>query len=249
MLRSLNEVLGYHLEATDGDIGQCQDFLFDDETWTIRFMVADTRRWLPLSKKVLISPISLGEPKWSTSTFPINLTKEAIKNCPDIDIHKPVSRQYEAEFFRYYGYGFYWMGGGLWGTYPHAAALVDTEAPEPTHQDEDLDKHLRSASELEGYTIEARDGSIGHVQNFVIQDESWNIAYLIIDTRNWLPGGRKVVIPPSWATNIDWKSRVLALNLTKDQIESSPEYHSVEFIDPVYEDTLHAHYGLTKREQ
>ncbi|MBU2985655.1 PRC-barrel domain-containing protein [Saccharophagus degradans] len=247
MLRSLNEISGYNLEATDGDIGECRDFLFDDTQWTIRYMVADTHKWLPGGRKVLISPISLGEPRWANSALPVNLTREEIKNSPSIDEHKPVSRQYEAQFFRYYGYGFYWMGGGLWGTGPHPAALVETAAPALADIQEDEDEHLRSASEIEGYTVNAKDDSIGHVENFILQDETWEIAYLVIATRNWLPGGRKVLISPHWLTDIDWKGRSVSVNLTTEQIKNSPEYHSVEFADPVYEDTLHSHYGLRKR--
>jgi hypothetical protein len=107
MLRSVKEVKGYMVQAKDGKIGRCKDFLFDDETWTIRYMVADTGKWLP-DKKVLISPVSLGEPDWASNLFPVRLSKKQIEQAPELDENAPVSRQYEIKYHEYYGWPLYW---------------------------------------------------------------------------------------------------------------------------------------------
>ena len=94
MLRNVSIILNFSLLAEDGEIGRCKDFLFDDEKWAIRYMVADTRKWLP-GRKVLISPISLGAVDWSTRLFQVELTRRQVEDSPLLDEDAPVSRQYE----------------------------------------------------------------------------------------------------------------------------------------------------------
>lgn len=107
MLRSLKEINNYLLKAEDGEIGRCRDFLFDDRSWTIRYMVADTGDWRK-ERKVLVSPISLGEPDWGSKLFPVKLTKKRIEEAPALDEHAPVSRQYETSLAQYYSWPYYW---------------------------------------------------------------------------------------------------------------------------------------------
>ncbi|MGA9572974.1 MAG: PRC-barrel domain-containing protein, partial [Lysobacterales bacterium] len=117
MLRSINEITGYTLLAQDGEIGRCQDFLFDDRNWVVRYMVAKTAKWLP-GRKVIISPVFLDKPDWSNRQFPILLSQEQIRRSPPLEEHAPVSRQYEINYHRYYSLPFYWLGRELWGTFP-----------------------------------------------------------------------------------------------------------------------------------
>ncbi len=253
MLRNLNEITGYSLHATDGEIGRCKDFLFDDQRWVVRYMLADISAWLPGSKKTLISPISLGEPDWKTSQLPIALSRELIKNSPLLDEHKPVSREYEANFFDYYGYGYYWMGAGPWGAYTDPIALAKGPPKTSATDNGELPKaasieegHLRSAKEVEGYTIMATDSDIGHVKDFILNDVDWSIRYIVVDTNNWLPGGRKVLIAPNWLSSVSWVERTVHVNLSAEKIKNSPEYNPDDFLDPEYENSLHAFYGNTK---
>jgi len=243
MLRSIDELNGYILEARDGDIGRCKDFLFDDLDWTVRYMVADTGRWLP-GRKVLISPLFLGDPAWESRHFPVVLTKEQIKEAPPLREDEPVSRQHEEVMFRYYGYPYYWAGNALWG--PEATpwelqARVEAAAPPPERKTGG-DPHLRSAGEVTGYHIQASDGEMGHVEDFILDDATWTLRYMVVDTRNWLPG-RKVLVAPAWVEDFDWGQEKALVALTQGQIKESPRFDPRTPINREYEDRLYDFYG------
>ena len=247
MLRSIDEITGYTLQATDGEIGRCKDFLFDDENWTVRYMVADTGRWIP-DRKVLISPISLGEPDWSSRRFHVELSKQEIESSPLLAADEPVSRRYEAKYFRHRGYTPYWGGMGIWGLTAMPTTLRDgsEEAGEEggvaTAEMPSGDPHLRSVDEVTGYHIHATDGEVGHIEDFVVDDETWLMRYVVIDTRNWLPG-RKVVLPPNWFIDFKWSARTAEVDLTREKIRNSPEYDPREPINVEYEERLYDYYG------
>jgi hypothetical protein len=247
MRRSLNEISGYHLQAMDDEIGRCKDFLFDDRGWVVRYMVADTHAWLPGGRKVLISPISLGEPSWEHKSLPVKLMREAIEKAPSLDKRKPVSREYENAFFTYYGYGLYWTGVNTWGPYPNPAPLVDSKASDPSVNKPDMHEgHLRSANEVKGYDIEATDGAIGHVADFILSDDNWAIVYLVVDTSNWLPGGRKVLIAPDWLKSVSWAKRGVNITLSVQQVKDSPQFDPDVFVDQKYEEKLHRYYAFIR---
>lgn len=210
MLRSMEELEGYVLEATDGEIGRCKDFLFDDRLWAVRYMLADTGKWLP-GQKVLISPISLGEPDWESRRFPVKLTRDQVETSPGIERDEPVSRQYEAELFAHLG--------------------------EPRG-----DPHLRSLDEVSGYRIDAVDDEVGHVEDLIVDDDDWVIRYMVVDTRNWLPG-RKVIVSPQWIEGFDWEKKLAHVELTREQIENSPEFEAGAPVNREYETRLYDYYG------
>jgi hypothetical protein len=246
MLRSVKEVKGYMLRAGDGDIGRCKDFLFDDEIWVIRYMVADTGKWLP-GKKVLISPISLGEPDYTSRIFPVRLSKKQIEQAPDLDTDAPVSRQYETKYHEYFGWPYYWGGIETWGPYSYPAPLYADKKKEAVNvEPENGDPHLRSAGEVTGYRIQARDGEIGHVEDFIVDDRAWNIRYMVVDTRNWLPGSRKVLISKDWIVSIQWLEREVAVDLNVEEIKESPEYDPSAPVNREYEARLYDFYGRPK---
>lgn len=244
MLRSVDQLRNYVLAAKDGNIGRCKDFLFDDIDWTIRYMVADTGKWLP-SRKVLVSPISLGEPDWKSQRFPVKLTKEQIKECPPLDANAPVSRQYEMSWFEYYGWPYYWTGGGLWGAAPYPSALYFKRLEKIAEKGAELEEetHLRSVKEVTGYQIKASDGDIGHVEDFIVDDEPWLLQYLVVDTRDLLPGGRKVLVAPAWVNSVDWAGRSVWLDLSVDAVKNSPEYNPSEPVNREYEIRLYDYHG------
>src|SRR5215470_11511365 len=107
MLHNIGDLKGYSISATDGEIGQVEDFYFDDEKWVIRYLVVDTGKWLP-GRKVLISLIALGSADRDGQKITVTLNKRQIENSPSIDVDKPVSRQYETSYYDYYGYPYYW---------------------------------------------------------------------------------------------------------------------------------------------
>ncbi len=247
MKRTIHSLLCYTIKGTDGEIGKVEEFYFDDRTSTIRYMVVKTGGWFS-EKRVLISPEAFQKPEWESKTFSVNLTQEKIKNSPDIDTDKPVSRQHE-ELMRgysawpgYYGYGMYgYWGLGMWG-YPavdeSAVEKQMNEMKAKAHANEN--PHLRSTHEVEGYDIHATDGDIGEVENFIIDDATWKIHFLIVDTGHWFPG-KKVLISPDRIKEIDWESRAVIIDTTIAQVKSSPEYDPKQELTEASMLILHDH--------
>jgi len=253
MLRTTDSLKGYAIHATDGEVGSVLDVYFDDERWGVRYLIVETGSWLS-KRAVLISPYSISGTNDAEKAISVTLTREQVKNSPDIDTHKPVSRQLEGDYSRYYGYSLYWSGPYLWGagTYPmlptDEAAQADrgaADAPLGQEQIKPEDVHLRSASEVSGYHILGTDDDIGHVKDFIFDDESWALRYLLVDTHNWWPGGKKVLIGTQWIDRIDWPDSAVQTKLTREQIRNSPEYNETQPLDRDYETRLHQFYGRT----
>ena len=258
MLNSVNHLKNFVMAATDGDIGRVKDLYFDDDAWTIRYLVVDTGSWLQ-SRKVLISPISLRPPKWPDRSFPVSITRDQVKNSPSINTQEPVSRQNEEQFMGHYGYPYYWDGRGIWGEglYPYtlfpgnAAYVVDRGEREQDieamlsyerarHRNDD--PHLRSCHAVVGYHISAIDGEIGHVSDYLVDDETWAIRYLVVDTSNWLMG-RKVLISPSWINDIQWTTEKVSIDLTRELIKAAPIYDPATEWDIDFDRNLFQHYS------
>jgi len=244
MLRAADEMKGFTIGAADGEIGKVIDLYFDDEKWTVRYLVVDTGGWLT-GRQVLISPLSVVRMEWYARRIDVKLTKEQVENSPGIEADRPVSRQYEADYFAYYNYPYYWAGPYVWGPAP-----LPGLAPRPTDsqtreivevQRASQDVRLRSMREVTGYYIEAGDGEMGHVEKFIVDDENWMIRYLVVDTRNWLPG-RKVLVSPEWVESVSWADSRVAVNLSRDAIRRCPEYDPSLPIEHDYEERMHRHY-------
>ncbi len=244
MLRNANELHGFTIRATDGELGTVDQLYFDDETWAIRYLTVETGGWLG-GRPVLISPYSVVHAAWQTKRLDVALTKKQVQNSPDINTHQPVSRQHEAEFNGYYGYPYYWGGPYLWGPafYP-AGTTVPTASAEvrADRERESADSHLRSAEAVTGYSIEATDGDIGHVDGFVVDDEAWAIRYIEVATRNWWPG-KKVLVSPAWIERVSWPNSTVYAGLSRDTIKDAPEYVDSNRITREYENRLYFHYG------
>lgn len=247
MLHNLDELRGYDIAATDGSIGKATDFYFDDHTWHIRYMVVTTG-WL-FGRDVLVAPDAIGRISRDRSEISVSMTRKQVEEGPGIGTDLPVSRQDEMRLRSHHGWAPYWdlypagMGPLIPPMVPDRRA-AETPASSGAVADmvrETSDPHLRSAKEVEGYHIAARDGEIGHVEDFVVEEDSWLIRYLVVDTRNWLPG-RKVLVAPHWATGIDWVERLVAVDLTREAIRSGPEYEPHKPIDRPYEAGLHRHF-------
>ncbi len=249
MLRSAKEMEKFKIKAIDGEIGKLHDFFFDDHTWIVRYIIVDTGTWLA-EKLVLISPESFKKLNWDNKIFEVNLDKQQIEDSPDVDKAKPVSRQKEIELSGYYSWPMYWtgMGGPTIGTFPPAySAIKKTEAEtlEMQKPQDKEDPNLRSTREVLSYGIHGSDGQIGHVEDFMIDEISWNIRYMIIDTRNLLPG-KKVIVSPEWIEKIEWAISKVFLKLTKDEIKNSPEYNPSLPFERDYEDKIYEYYGKRK---
>jgi sporulation protein YlmC with PRC-barrel domain len=224
--------------SRDGrEIGKLEDVYFDDEQWTIRYLVVRTGSWLT-GRSVLLSPMAIERVQWNPTRFEFGVTQQQIQGAPGVDLARPVSRQWETTYAGYYGFPYYWGGPGIWGvgTTPlDARAARGFAGPAPHASAED--QHLRSAREVAGYHINARDGQIGHVEDFLVDDATWTIRYLLVDTSNWI-GGRTVLVAPAWARHIDWARRQVEVDVTRQSVAAAPEFRPDAVVDQSFEEGL-----------
>lgn len=242
MQTMIQNIQGFTVQATDGEVGDVATLYFDEQTWAIRYLVVNVGNWL-LPDQILLSPVTVTNVDREEETIFVSLTKEQVKNSPDMDTKRPVSRQYEVTLHDYYNWSPYWLHAPTYSdglTAPRTAVLE--QKPKGTaSQTEVSDPHLRSTKEVEGYHIHAVDGEIGHIETFLVDTDFWFIRYFVVDTKNWLPG-RKVIAAPSWIKEINWKDREVSVQMTKGMIESSPEYKEEAMLDRAYERQLYDHY-------
>ena len=231
MLVSFEDIRGYGIHAVDGDIGALRDVLFEDAASAIRYLVVETGGWL-LGREVLLAPAAVGAVEPARRVIATALTTRQVKDSPTLDDQQAFSREHEELLHRHYDWAPYWQGTTAAGLAPQWGLLG--LPPAPAHDDPILDEiaaaelergdpTLRSAREVVGYYVAATDGDIGHVDDLLIEDASWTIARLVIDTRNWLPG-RKVLIGPDRLRQVDWGERQILLDLPRREVEASPEY-------------------------
>lgn len=240
MQRSISRLMGCSVKARDGEIGAVNDFYFDDHAWVIRYMVVNTGGWLS-GRDVLISTAALKTPEWKARAFPVGLTRRQVRNSPGIDTHKPVSRQHETELHAYYGWPVYWGASPLVGFgYPMPMMVPPLPEEKPARRKKE-DTHLRSVSQVTGYYIHATDGEIGHVQDFIVDDKTWAIRYIVVNTRNWLPG-KQVLIAPDWIGSVNWREAMVTLHLSRKKIKDSPEYDPGKPVTDDYRTRLARHY-------
>jgi uncharacterized protein YrrD len=204
MLRSLEDVVNVALIATDGEIGKIGDFLFDDQSWTVRYVVVDVGSWLT-RRNVVISVSVIDQPDWNAKTFRVHLTREQIRHSPDVDSKKPVSRQQEIAMRAYFGWSAYWHNP----EFPSPPLAVGRKFPVPS----DEDQHLRSTEHVTGYEVRAMDGDVGRVENFIVDEACWHISYLDVKTGDWLHR-RSMLVPTRSVTSVSWSERCVNLDYT-----------------------------------
>lgn len=243
MKRNIKSLIGYTIGATNGEIGKVKEFYFDDENWAIRYLIVDTGNWLSGSL-LLISSESLLTPDWENEVFPVNLTKEQIMNCPDINTEKLVSRQEELKSYKYSPRVNYLDGTSLKMGMPVTETIAQSEPKDGNMNDKETDKdlHLRSTDNISGYCIKATDGEIGDVEDFIVDDRTWKINFLVVDTGNWFPG-KKVLLTPKRIKEIDWQTNTVFVNTSVEHVTKSPEYNPAQPMNEIYEEYIHNYYG------
>jgi sporulation protein YlmC with PRC-barrel domain len=218
MLHNMKDLRGDKIAARDGEIGQVDQVYFDDEDWRVRYFVVDTGGWLS-GRKVLISPVSIDRSKSSEHAIAVALSRDQVEHSPGVDADKPVDRQYEEAYARYYGYSLYWAP-------PEAAGMPTVERSDKRArllkeaERKASESHLCSSDEVIGYAIHAADGPIGHVDDVRVDDRNWAVSDLVVDTRDWLPG-KKVLVPPSAVEDIDWRTRQVRVGMRREDVERS----------------------------
>ena len=260
MLWNSSKINGYAIAASDGNIGTVIDFLFDDTSWLVRWLVVDTGNWLS-GRKVLLPSSALAHLDRETAECSIKLTMQQIKDSPLIDTERPVSRQMESAVYGYYDYNPYWDSGygytgglgytggfgylgGMGGAMPMSQGSRRREEEIAEAQRARDDVHLRSVKAVTGYHIHASDGEIGHVDDFLIQDTDWSIHYIVVDTRNWWPG-KKVLISTRSVKAIDWGGQLVNIDVDRQKVKDGPAYDATRTVDQAYDQGHREYYGVS----
>ncbi len=244
MFKRLVDIEGFRLAAEDGEIGHVTDVYFEDDAWVVRYLVVATGSWL-FGKKVLVSPNSIEAIRWEKKCIKVSLTTEQVRQSPDIDTDRPISRQQEAEYHLYYNFPPSWGGVAMWGRYDQPGAEAEPEEAKAAEQVRDYgaqwDSHLRSAREVRGYRVVAVDGQVGHLDNLLLDPDRWAIRYLVVSTGKALKK-HEVLFMPKLVDRIIWAEATVKVNASKHLIEAAPEYEHAHEIDREHEETLFAHY-------
>jgi hypothetical protein len=250
MLRSTKEIIDYKILALDGEIGKVADFYLEEEAWTIRYLVVDLGFWI-LGRKVLLSPAALGKPDWSSQVFPVTLSKDQIEKSPDIDTHKPISRAHEISLGNYYRWPFYWSQLHSMAAAPIVSPIAVKESdvdrqderaeiePDP---DESAQYKLRSFLELVNYQVDGLDGSLGQVHDFIVDDDTWIIRYLVLDADE-LARNKKILISPLWLRSVSYQEESVQIDLSQDSVIHSPDFDPEKPIQRKYEEIIYDYHG------
>ena len=243
---------GLSIQARDGEVGSISDVLFEDDTWRVRWLVVDTGSWL-MGRRVLLPASHVEAPEVGAASISVDLTRKQVEDSPGSGIDLPVSRQMEASLYESYGWAPYWSTPGM-PYVPATAYPVLPVAPVPAtggapalgvsptaaqgktpgaDGEQTGDPHLRSADEVTGYYIHARDGDIGHVEDILVEGRDWSIGYFIVDTKNWWPG-KMVLVHPDWIERVSWEERLVHLSRSRDEVKMAPEYNPHRPIDSRY---------------
>lgn len=248
MLKSLKEYGDYTVSCIDGDLGDITDYYFDDVRWTIRYMLVDTCGFWDQAGQVLVSPIAVMDRDTITHRFHLSVTQEKVQACPLVDWSRSVSRSYERDYHRYYDFPAYWGYTRNWGNSEYPRALAVGHWRERSEGSE-ADPLLRSIRAVSGYHVAGVDGEIGRVRDFVIDERTWNVRYLVVDASSWCLG-RSFLLAPHWIEAVSWTEALVCVNLPRRTVRASPTWHPGEPIVKEYETQLQHHYGwLTYRDE
>lgn len=263
MLGRVRKMQGAKIAGEENTVGTLHDVYFDDQDWTVRYLVVDTGPWL-FGRKVLISPEAIVGLDWSENRITTDLTQRQVEQSPDIDLARPVSRQQQVSLHDYYSWSYYWsatpMSGSMSAAGPVAVgpiapipstqgpstgadAAVSAEMREAMGQATDTESNLRSLREVTGYAVHATDGDIGSLVDFFADDGDWRMRYLLVDTTKWLPG-KRVLVSPDWILRVSWSERAVYVNIPRNKVENCPEYDPKKAIDREQERRLYSHFGF-----
>ena len=226
MLQNIQQLYGKKLGASDGEIGQVTDFYFDDKTWAVRYLVVNTGSWLS-GREVLLTPHAFGNHAFGRSdadveVLHVNLTRKQVEDSPSIDTHRPVSRQYEEEYFAYYGWPVYWESAGVFGAsgFPVVPPPLTAEKLSHNGHNQRDDIHLRSTKSITGYKIQATDGAIGSVSSFMVDGRTWSIRELVVATGHWY-AFKEILVLPENIERISYEESTVFINLTKEDLQQT----------------------------
>ncbi len=234
MLHNITEFYGYKLAALGGEIGQVKDFLFDDENWVIRYLVVDIGpSWN--DRLVLLAPHALSKLDYFEKTLLVKLHKIQIDRSPSLEVGVPLSREFEIDFYNYYGLPPYWKGQGMWGADDYPGGLFTRPSPPPIQSGtRDMHRgpqHLKRARGITEYDVQGNDGTMGHVTGFLVDAKSWTIRDMTVETGHW-HDGKEILIAPGNVERIGCGEGKVFVNLAKSDIEATEPGRGMEQMQP-----------------
>jgi sporulation protein YlmC with PRC-barrel domain len=243
MLRSIEEILGYKLQASDGHLGRVKDVHFDDTSWAVRYILVDSGGWL-VGRQIVLAPQVLGEPDPNSRQMSVALGRQRIEDSPVIMRERGLTLGEQRLLAEYYD----WSLPPAQRREAAAPPSVADSGGRPartllqSQQAEQLDAHLKSLREMIGYHVRARGVDVGHIEDVLVQTDGWLLRYLVVDTRNLVPG-KKVLVSPAWVPRVEWSGGVVDVDLPAGALKDGPAYDASQIVSPEYEKKLFDHYG------
>lgn len=250
---SVKDLFDYKIQAEDGEIGSVSDVLVDDADWTARYLVVDTGGWL-FGRKVMIAPVAAREPDAAGKLLPVRLTKQEIKDSPDIASDPPLSRDQEIAYHDHYRWPYYWLGGGNVG-FGHADALAEVpltplprsepEAGSTPPVTEDRDYSLRSVKHLIGQKLLSHDGEIARIADFLLEVDGdiWHAPYLVAE----LDSNRHVLAPTAAIEKVGWPDQDVLVRLSPELLFGAPDFDETVVRDAMFLGRVRDYYGSHAR--
>ena len=224
MLMSLKKLIGYKVFAIDGQFGQVSDCLISEKDKVVRYLVIDPQKWNPLSQKVLVSSVSIFYVNVDSKELHLSITQEQVKSSPGVEEYETVSRHFEAELYRRYGYGYYWMGTDLWGVSSDPTLLKLPEQQPDSLESTEQQIDLRSTNEVTGYRCECADGSEHGFYDFVVNTKNWSLPYCVVDVDSALLNNNLAVVKNTAIKAFSWQEQKVAITLNKHQLSANPHF-------------------------
>lgn len=250
MLRSLMDLEGATVHSVEREAGRVEGVYLDDAYWSVRYLVVGTGSWLA-GKTVLVAPRAVR--RVESSVVVLELTKEQLQECPGADTDKPVSRQFETEIHDFFGWPYYWEPDTFTNltpipvtenVYGPEGRLSASERIAEKQAAGEYKAHLRCIGELGGYALEAKEGEIGHVEDFVaeIDDDGWPVRYLVVNVGKFLAGHR-VLLSTEWVDRLSWEGKSVGVDLTREAVENAPPFDPSQPVNRSVEERLYDFYG------
>ncbi|MDG5786492.1 PRC-barrel domain-containing protein [Evansella sp. AB-P1] len=238
-----NWLKSFSVVGNDGGFGTVDNVLFDEDKWTIRYLVVKAGLWFT-NERLYISPASIEEIDIKSEMIRLNISRDQAAKAPIIG-DEPISRKQEREFSSYYQFSPYWLGGKVWGGVVLARDLLDFDQPVQEVEDNEDEPKIHVANDVIGYELAAQEDTFGKIEDLLFEEESYVIRYFVVDTKKILPG-KKVLISTEWISHVDWVSGRVEVTITKEQVEKSPEYLPGQPLTREIEEALFEYYDKEK---
>lgn len=234
----MKTILGYQMTTTNGETGKVKDLLLDEATWQVRYAEVE---FGPLfsKRRMLVPREKLGKPDADYLTIPAMMSTDELADCPPLEENLPVSRVYEHKLNEHLQLINYW---DQYYTTPtaipgitHSIQIKAKPSPGDVVDPSEINTSLRSLRELQDYHVKTLDGELGHLEDLLMDDGNWSIPFLVVDTHNWIPWSRKVLLRIAWVDSFSYTEREVHVLLTTDMVKASPTYDSSMPVNEVYE--------------